>query len=38
MFKKCMLRKIFEPKREDGGNCVVRSFMVCNPHQILLFR
>jgi hypothetical protein len=23
-------------EQETGGNCIVRSFMICNPHQILL--
>jgi hypothetical protein len=39
MSKNRMLRRIFGSKREDvmeaGENCVMRSFMICSPHQIV---
>jgi hypothetical protein len=34
-----VLRKIFRPKRkwqEAGGDCIMKSFITCIPHQILL--
>jgi hypothetical protein len=38
VFENMMLRKIFGPKREEemGENCIMRSFMICTPDQILL--
>jgi len=34
-----MLRKLFGSKKEDvagnGGDCILRSFMICIVHQIL---
>jgi hypothetical protein len=34
-----VLRRIFGPKKdeiqEDGGNCIMRRFETCSPHEIL---
>jgi hypothetical protein len=34
-----ILRRIFGPKRDEiiwaGENCIIRSFIICTPHQIL---
>jgi hypothetical protein len=37
VFKNRVLRRIFEPKRDEvsGENYVMRSLMICTPHQIL---
>ena len=39
MFENKVLRRIFEPKRDkvtgSGENCVMRSLMICTPHQML---
>jgi hypothetical protein len=37
VFKNRVLRTIFGPKRdeESGENYVMRSLMICTPHQIL---
>jgi hypothetical protein len=38
--EKRVLRKICGPKRKDkqatGENCIMKSFMICTPHQMLL--
>jgi hypothetical protein len=38
MFDNRVLKKILGPKRKDvkgtWKNCVVRSFIICTPHQI----
>jgi hypothetical protein len=33
-----MLRRIFGPKRKEmaGGHCIMRSFITCTLHQVLL--
>ena len=40
VFEIRMLRRIFGPKRDEetknGENCIMRSLMICIPHQILL--
>jgi hypothetical protein len=40
VFENRMLRKIFGPKRkevtEDGENCIMRGFITCTHHKILL--
>jgi hypothetical protein len=36
MFKTKVLRKVFGPKREAGKNCIMRSFIICTLHQMLL--
>jgi hypothetical protein len=40
MFENRVLRRIFGPKREevtaDGENCVMKRFMICTLHQVLL--
>jgi hypothetical protein len=39
VFENRVLKKIFEPKSEkvtgDGEDYIMRSFMICAPHQIL---
>jgi hypothetical protein len=39
-FQKRVLRRIFGPKREEmaeaGEDCIIRSFITCTPHQVLL--
>jgi len=39
VFENKVLRRIFEPKRDkvtgSGENCVMRSLMICTPHQML---
>ena len=39
VFENRVLRRIFEPKRDEvtgsGENCVMRSLMICTPHQML---
>jgi hypothetical protein len=39
MFGKTVLRRIFGPKRDEvtgiGENYIMRSMMICAPHQIL---
>jgi len=39
VFENGVLRRIFEPKREEvtgsGENCVMRSLMICTPQQML---
>ena len=41
VFENRALRRIFGPKRDEvtgnGEDYVTRSFMICTPHQILLF-
>jgi len=39
VFEEKVLRKTLGRRRlqENGENCVVRSFMVCNPHKIVLW-
>jgi hypothetical protein len=40
VFENRVLRRIFRPKRkevaEDGEDCIMRSFVTCTLHQILL--
>jgi hypothetical protein len=39
VFENRVLRRIFGPKREDGGsweNCIMMNFTACNVHRILL--
>jgi hypothetical protein len=36
VFENRVLRRIFEPKREIGENCIVRSFVIWTVSQILL--
>jgi hypothetical protein len=31
-----MLQKISELKKETGENCIMKSFIICTHHQILL--
>jgi len=39
MYKNKVLRRILEPKRKEvtgsGENYIVRSLMICTPHQII---
>jgi hypothetical protein len=39
MYKNKVLRRILEPKRDEvkgsGENYIVRSLMICTPHQII---
>jgi len=39
VLKNRVLRRIFGPKRDEipgkGGNYIMRSLMICTPHQIL---
>ena len=39
MLESRVLRRMFEPKRDNitgsGENCVMRSLMICTPHQML---
>jgi hypothetical protein len=38
VLEKMALRRIFMPKRDEvtgnGEDCIMRSFMICTPHQI----
>jgi hypothetical protein len=36
VFENRVLRRIYEPRREDGEDCIMRSFITCTSHQILL--
>jgi hypothetical protein len=38
VFENRVLRRIFGPKREEmaGENCIMRSFITCTLHHILL--
>jgi hypothetical protein len=36
MFENRVLRRMFGPKREAGEDCIMRSFITCTLHQILL--
>jgi len=40
VFENSMLRGIFGPKRDEvtgsGDNYIMRSLMICTPHQILV--
>jgi hypothetical protein len=36
VFENRMLRRIFGPRRETGEHCIMRSFIICTLHQILL--
>jgi len=36
VFENRVLRRIFGRKREDGEDCIMRSFIICTLHQILL--
>jgi len=39
VFENRVMRRIFGPKRQrqqgNGGNYIMRSLMICTPHQIL---
>jgi len=39
VFENRVLRKMFGPRRDEVtgtfGECIMRSFMICTPHQIL---
>jgi hypothetical protein len=30
VFENRVLRRIFEPKRDDEENCMIRSFLICD--------
>jgi hypothetical protein len=40
VFENRVLRRIFGPKRDEvtgnGENCIMKSFMICTLHQVLL--
>jgi hypothetical protein len=42
VFRRRVLRKVFQPKRDEvtgsGEDYIMRSFIVCVPHQLLLGR